>query len=136
MFKIAVDWLVNHGEMVIPVSYLTTIHGILDHLTSSRTKTQFIHGLLKGCGANLSSSSLKAFGQMVCRTFYPPVLKWNVTMSFWKYFDGSYCCSVRKRYQTPRILFCACTTVKRIHWDPWIPAFLTTLLMSNTHLTI
>ncbi len=73
MFKIAVDWLVNHGEMVIPVSYLTTIHGILDHLTSSRTKTQFIHGLLKGCGANLSSSSLKAFGQMVCRIFYPPV---------------------------------------------------------------
>lgn len=135
MLKIAVDWLINHGEVVIPVSYLTTIHGILDHLTSSSTKTQFIHGLLKGGGANLSSSSLKAFGQMVCSTFYPLVLKCNVTTCLWKYFDGSYCCSLRKRHHMPIILFYACTTVKRIHWYPWIPVFLTPL-PSNTRLTI
>ena len=47
------------------VSTLTTIRGLLSHLIACRSKTQFVNGVLKGGGANLSNQSRSNFGQMV-----------------------------------------------------------------------
>ncbi len=64
-YSLALEWIFKNGEVVVPVSTLTTIRGILSHLTCCNTKKQFVNGLLKGGGANLTSQSLIQFGQMV-----------------------------------------------------------------------
>jgi hypothetical protein len=64
-YSLALEWISKNGEVVVPVSTLTTIRGILSHLTCCKTKKQFVNGLLKGGGANLTSQSLIQFGQMV-----------------------------------------------------------------------
>ena len=65
LFCLAVEWISKNGEAVVPVSTLTTIRSILSHLVSCNSKMQFINGLLKGGGANLTPQSRTAFGQTV-----------------------------------------------------------------------
>jgi hypothetical protein len=64
-YSLALEWISKNGEVVDRVSTLRTISGILSHLTCCKTKKQFVYGLLKGGGANLTSQSLIQFGQMV-----------------------------------------------------------------------
>ncbi|KAI9564905.1 hypothetical protein GHT06_008646 [Daphnia sinensis] len=64
-FYKAIDWLSKNGEAVVTVSTLTTIRGILSHLKFCKTKKQFVNGLLKGGGANLTAQSRTSFGQMI-----------------------------------------------------------------------
>ena len=70
MFYLALEWISRNGEAVVTVSTLTTIRGILSHLTSCKSKRQFVNGLLKGGGANMTSQSQILFGQMVQSYFF------------------------------------------------------------------
>lgn len=61
----AIQWILREGEMVLPTSMLTVVRGILSHMNGCTSKTNFIHSLLKGSGANLSSTSRDALAKMV-----------------------------------------------------------------------
>lgn len=63
---LAVEWIQKNGECIISVSPMNLIHGILSQLNNCRTKTEFVHGVIKGGAANLSTSARNSFAQMVC----------------------------------------------------------------------
>lgn len=52
---------------------MTIIKGMLSQLVVCRSKTEFLHGILKGGAANLSAHVRNSFAQMVC-AFTPMII--------------------------------------------------------------
>ena len=65
----AIEWIIKNGNPVIPVFLVSLVQGILSQLSPCHTKMQFIHGLLKGGGANMNTTSRLAFAKMVTLNF-------------------------------------------------------------------
>ena len=70
-FYKALDWVLKQNEFVVETSLVGVVMNGLSHMHGVKVKQEFACALIKGLGANLSSTAKTAFAKEVCILLEP-----------------------------------------------------------------
>lgn len=65
-FYKALDWVLKQNEFVVETSLVGVVMNGLSHMHGVKVKQEFACALIRGLGANLSSTAKTAFAKEVC----------------------------------------------------------------------